>query len=96
MVSFEDMRTLLQKNKKLVDKNIKDRLSRIEGVSKIDLSGGEIREIKVLADKRSMYDIQMNLTDISDYMKLVNTKLSGGDFTNRHRKIIIPAARPCA
>ncbi len=74
---------------KLVDKNLKDKLSRIDGVSKIDLSGGEIREIRVLADKRNMYDIQMNLTDISGYLKLVNTKLSGGDFTNQHRQFSV-------
>ena len=73
----------------LVDKNLKDKLSRIDGVSKINLSGGEIREIRVLADKKSMYDIQMNLTDISAYLELVNTKLSGGDFTNQHRQFSV-------
>lgn len=68
------------------DRVIKNRLSRLEGVSKINLSGGEIREIKILADKKKMYDIQMNLSDVSDYINAVNAKLSAGEFVNQHRQ----------
>lgn len=73
------------------DRIVKDRISRIEGVSKINLDGGEIREIKVLADKRTMYDVQMNLSDIADHLKASNVKLSGGDFVNEHREYSIEA-----
>ncbi len=73
----------------ITDKTIKDRLSRIEGVSKVDLSGGEVREIKVLSDKKTMYEIGMNLSDVSDYLNSVNTKLSGGDFVNNQRQFSI-------
>ena len=33
------------------EKTIKTKLSQLEGVSKINLEGGEEREIKILADK---------------------------------------------
>lgn len=68
-----------------VDKHIKNKLSRIEGVSKVRLSGGELREIQVLADKTTMYDLKMNLTDLSDYIKFANQKLSAGNFVRQHR-----------
>ncbi|MDN5202732.1 efflux RND transporter permease subunit [Fulvivirgaceae bacterium BMA10] len=70
----------------LTDKTIKNRLSRIEGVSKVNLNGGEMREIKILANKKTMYDVQMNLIDLSEYLKRINTKLSAGDFVNQHRQ----------
>lgn len=72
-----------------VDKSLKDKLLRIEGVSKVNLSGGEIREIKVMADKRNMYDVRLNLTDISSYLELVNKKLSAGDFVKSHRQFSV-------
>ncbi len=68
-----------------VEQKIKDRLLQIDGVSKIDIEGGEIREIRILADKRTMYEVQSNLTDLSAYLDLSNVKLSGGKFSNRHR-----------
>ncbi|MEM9823548.1 MAG: efflux RND transporter permease subunit, partial [Bacteroidota bacterium] len=68
-----------------VEREIKDRLLQIDGVSKIDIEGGEIREIRILADKRTMYEVQSNLTDLSSYLNLNNIKLSGGEFSNQHR-----------
>lgn len=68
-----------------VEQEIKDRLLQIDGVSKIDIEGGEVREIRILADKRTMYEVQTNLTDLSAYLGLSNIKLSGGEFNNQHR-----------
>ncbi|MEM6378629.1 MAG: efflux RND transporter permease subunit, partial [Bacteroidota bacterium] len=68
-----------------VEREMEDRLLQIDGVSKVDLEGGEIREIRLLADKRSMYEIQTNLTDLSAYLNLSNVKLSGGEFSQQHR-----------
>lgn len=71
------------------DRVIKSRLSRIDGVSKVNMSGGEMREIKILADKMTMYDMQMNLTDLSGYLNSANTKLSAGEFVDRQRQFSI-------
>jgi HAE1 family hydrophobic/amphiphilic exporter-1 len=70
----------------ITDRIIKTRLSKIEGVSKVDLRGGEEREIRVLLDKETMYDVQMNPSDLSDNITAINTKLSAGDFVNQHRQ----------
>ncbi|MCG8310854.1 MAG: efflux RND transporter permease subunit [Cytophagales bacterium] len=68
---------------------LKEKLLKIEGVSKAELTGGEIREIKILADKRRMYEVEMNLTDVSAIVNAINIKLSGGDFSNEHRQFAI-------
>ncbi|MDN5215139.1 efflux RND transporter permease subunit [Fulvivirgaceae bacterium BMA12] len=68
-----------------VDRVIKAKLSRLEGVSKIDLYGGEEREIKVLVNKKAMYDIGMNVQEVSQYLKAVNTKTSGGSYIHKDR-----------
>lgn len=67
------------------DRIIKDRLSQLEGISKIDLYGGEEREIKVLVNKKAMYDIGMNVQEVSQYLKAVNTKTSGGSYIHKDR-----------
>ncbi|TKG94987.1 efflux RND transporter permease subunit [Puteibacter caeruleilacunae] len=65
-----------------VDKKIKDQLSRIDGVAKIDIKGAEKREIKVLANMSDMYDNQMNLTDLANSIEASNRKVSSGSFVN--------------
>lgn len=72
---------------------IKEKLSRIEGVSKINIQGGEQREIRVVSDQLKMQDVQMNLTDISSYLQSANTKLSGGDFTIEHRQFSVETGK---
>ncbi len=66
------------------DKVLKNRLLKINGVSKAVLSGGEVREIKVLADTRRMYEVQMNITDIASTLRAINAKMSAGNFSNQH------------
>ncbi len=68
-----------------VDRVIKAKLSQLEGVSKIDLYGGEEREIRVLVDKKAMYDIGMNVQEVSQYLKAVNNKTSGGSYIHKDR-----------
>lgn len=68
-----------------VDRVIKNKLSQLEGVSKIDINGGEEREIKVLVDKKAMYDMGMGVHEVSEYLKAVNNKISGGSYVNEDR-----------
>ena len=67
------------------DNVLKEKLLKINGVSKVSLTGGELREIKVLADKQQMYEMKMNLTDVASIIESINAKISGGKFTNEHR-----------
>lgn len=68
-----------------VDREIKNKLSQLNGVSKIELYGGEEREIKVLANKKAMYDMGMSIQEISEYLKATNNKISGGSYINTNR-----------
>ena len=71
------------------DRVLKEKLLKIDGVSKADLSGGEVREIKLLADKRRLYEVQMNLTDVAALVNSINAQVSAGDFSNQHRQMAI-------
>ncbi len=68
-----------------VDRVMKNKLSQLEGVSKIDVYGGEEREIKVLVDKKAMYEMGMGIQEVSQYLNAVNNKISGGSYINRDR-----------
>ena len=66
-------------------KTIKSKLNQLEGVSQVNLEGGEQREIKILADKKTMFSIGMSLNEVAQYLDASNSKLSGGDYTNKNR-----------
>lgn len=68
-----------------VDRVIKNKISQLEGVSKITLQGGEEREIKILANKESVYDLGMGLQDLADYLNTANQKISGGSYHSNDR-----------
>ncbi|MCV6630808.1 MAG: efflux RND transporter permease subunit, partial [Flavobacteriaceae bacterium] len=68
-----------------VDRVIKNKISQLEGVSKINIHGGEEREIKILADKKAMYDLGMGVQEVAAYLKAVNQKVSAGSYSNTDR-----------
>lgn len=68
---------------------IKDQLSRIEGVTKIELNGGKLREIQVEVDKKTLHNLGINITDISTQLKDNNVDMSGGNIINKDRQSII-------
>jgi HAE1 family hydrophobic/amphiphilic exporter-1 len=62
------------------DKQLKDQLSRIDGVAKVEIKGAEKREIKLLANMPDLYDKQLNLTDLANMVEASNKKISSGSF----------------
>ncbi len=67
------------------ERELKERLSQLEDVSNVILSGGEQREIRILVDKAAMHDLEMNVPDVSDFMRTTNIQVSGGDYRNADR-----------
>lgn len=63
-----------------VDKELKDKLSRIAGVAKVEIKGAEKREIKLMANMPDLYDNHLNLTDLADLVGASNKKISSGSF----------------
>ena len=70
-------------------REVKDKLSRIDGVTKIEFNGGKLREIQVEVDKTTLYDLGMNITDLSMQVKENNVDMSGGDIVSDGRESIV-------
>ncbi len=64
---------------------LKNRLSQLKGVSNVILEGGEQREIRILVDKSAMYELEMNIPEVSDFMGATNVQISGGDYVTKDR-----------
>jgi len=70
-------------------KTIKDKLARINGVTKLEFGGGKLREISIEIDQKELHDLGMNLTDVSMQLKDNNIDMSGGYFENGQRESIV-------
>jgi HAE1 family hydrophobic/amphiphilic exporter-1 len=74
-------------------KEIKDKISRIDGVTKIEFGGGKLREIQVEIDKKALYDLGMNVTDVSMQLKDNNVDMSGGFIESGDTESIIKTGK---
>lgn len=64
----------------LADNKLKNLFTRINGVTKVNIIGGEKREIKILADMRRAAELGLDLTQAGEAIRAVNTKLPGGTY----------------
>ncbi|MCP4149203.1 MAG: efflux RND transporter permease subunit [bacterium] len=64
----------------LADKLLKDRFSQLEGVARVDLVGGQEREIRVELDNRVVYENSISLLQLSGILKQQNMDMPGGQF----------------
>lgn len=67
----------------LADKKLKERFSQIEGVARVDISGGQEREIRVEFDQRVVVENAVSLPQLSQILKAQNIDLPGGQFQQR-------------
>jgi HAE1 family hydrophobic/amphiphilic exporter-1 len=63
----------------LADDKVKDRLTQIAGVGKVDLAGGAEREIRVELDKRVVYENSLSLTQLAGILGTANLDMPGGN-----------------
>ncbi len=71
-----DMKALYE----LADKKLKDRLSQVEGVGKVTLTGGQEREIHIELDNRVVYQNAISLQQLSQILAAQNMDIPGGHF----------------
>jgi HAE1 family hydrophobic/amphiphilic exporter-1 len=62
------------------DKVLKDRLSQIEGVAQVDVSGGQEREIQIVLDERTVFSNNISLPQLSQLLSMHNVDLPSGSF----------------
>ena len=64
----------------LADKKLKDRFSQIEGVGRVNLIGGQEREIRVELDDRVVYQNKISLMQLAHILNAQNMDVPGGRF----------------
>jgi HAE1 family hydrophobic/amphiphilic exporter-1 len=67
----------------LADKRLKDRFSQIEGVARVNLVGGQEREIRVELDNRVVFENAISLPQLSQILQIQNMDVPGGQFQQR-------------
>jgi hydrophobic/amphiphilic exporter-1 (mainly G- bacteria), HAE1 family len=70
----------------LADKRLKDRFSQIDGVARVELVGGQEREIRVELDNRVVYENSISLVQLSQILKAQNMDMPGGQFQRRSQE----------
>ena len=71
----------LQEVYEIADKVVKERLSRINGVGEVELTGKREREIRVEVDPERLRAYGFNLTDIVAFIRMENLNIPAGRIT---------------
>ena len=67
----------------LADGTVKDRISQINGVGSVNVTGGFQREIRVEFQNRTIYENSIDLSQVAGILAYANMDMPGGNFQNR-------------
>ena len=70
----------LKELREIADKTVKDRLSQIEGVARVEIVGGADREIRVELDNRVVFQNSLSLSQLGQILAINNMNMPGGQF----------------
>lgn len=73
----------------LVDKNIKPRLSNVQGVSQIAISGGQPKEVKIELDNAKLQHYNLSPKKVYQAIAANTSSLPGGNITNQQQHLSI-------
>jgi HAE1 family hydrophobic/amphiphilic exporter-1 len=73
----------------LVDKRLKDRISQVKDVARVDIVGGGEREIRVELDNRVVFLNRISLARISGILAANNLNLPAGTFQRRTQEYVV-------
>ncbi len=73
----------------IADKTLKDRFSQIEGVAKVDITGGQEREIRVVLDNKVAFENNISLPQLLQILKAHNMDIPGGYFKIRDQEYTV-------
>ena len=75
--------------RRVIKKNVKDELERLEGVAKVDLKGGEQKEILVEIDKGRLLANQLAITDVVTSLQTANITYPAGTIKEEKHEYIV-------
>ena len=67
----------------LADKRLKDRFAQLDGVARVDLTGGQEREVRVELDSRTVFQNSISLPQLAQILAAHNLDMPGGNFQKR-------------
>ena len=70
----------------IADKQLRDRFSQIEGVARVDITGGEEREIRIEIENGVVFQNSLSLAQISGLLQAQNLDMPGGHFVQRDKE----------
>jgi len=73
----------------LADKRLKDRFSQIEGVARVNLVGGQEREIRVELDNRVVFENAISLAQLSQLLRIQNMDMPAGQFRQQSQEYAV-------
>ncbi len=71
------------------DKVLRDRLSQIEGVAQVEISGGQEREIRVVLNERTVFSNNISLSQLSQVLAMHNMDLPAGSFQVANQELSV-------
>ncbi len=73
----------------LVDDVVRDRLERVEGVSRLNYFGGSDRELRVVVDPVSLSKYRLTVPEVVAALRAANVSLSAGDVEEGKRRYVV-------
>ncbi len=72
-----------------IKKNVKDELERLEGVAKVEIRGGEQKEVLVEIDKGRLLANQVSITDVINSLQTANITYPAGTIKEEKHEYIV-------
>jgi len=73
----------------LVEDVVRDRLERVEGISRINNYGGSDRELRVTVDPVSLSKYRLTVPQVVNALRAANVSLSAGDVSEGKRRYVV-------
>ncbi|MCH8328583.1 MAG: efflux RND transporter permease subunit, partial [Candidatus Marinimicrobia bacterium] len=86
---LEDLEDDLKYLRRYAEEELKTTLESVVGVASVKISGGLEDEIQVLIDQHRLSQLNLNLQDISEQLRLENVNLSGGRLEEGSRQYLV-------
>ncbi len=71
------------------DKDLKDRLSQIQGVAQVELEGGQAREIQIELNAKTVYQNSLSLNQLGQVLAAYNLDLPAGQFKTEGQELSV-------
>ncbi len=73
----------------IADKTLKDRFSQVEGVAKVNISGGQEREIRVVVDNKVAFENSISMPQLIQILAAQNLNIPGGYFNISNQEFTV-------